>query len=182
MGEKFQRVTILPVCVREGQKITALGGAGIVDQNVEHAEFTSDLLDQLRRRVVPAQSITAIPARLPHLPIAAAVSSSAARSRPTSITSQPSAASASAMPRPMPRLDPVTSAVLPFSPSSIMHHLFHSIFNPSFCTNAAHLPSSRAMLAAYSSGVLGVGSAPSSINRFFISSDARIARSSLLSR
>src|SRR5581483_1572392 len=40
-------------------------------------------------------------------------------SRPCSTTSQPSFASASATPRPMPRLDPVTSATLPTSPSSM---------------------------------------------------------------
>src|SRR5581483_7351866 len=40
-------------------------------------------------------------------------------SRPCSTTSQPSFASASATPRPMPRLDPVTSATLPASPSSM---------------------------------------------------------------
>src|SRR5205823_8353867 len=97
----------------------ALGHAGIVDENVESAEFALHLADQFFRSVLFAQIDNPAVARAPHFLIAAAVSSSAARSRPVSITSQPSAASASAMPRPMPRLDPVTSAILPFSPRSM---------------------------------------------------------------
>src|SRR5262245_28018316 len=56
--------------------------------------------------------------------IVAAVSSSRASSRPVSRRSQPSSASVSAMPRPIPRLDPVTSATFPFSPRSIDCSLF----------------------------------------------------------
>jgi hypothetical protein len=40
----------------------------------------------------------------------------------------------------------------------------YSIFRPSFLISAAHLPSSRSMLAAYSSGVLAIGSPPSETN------------------
>src|SRR6516165_641174 len=55
---------------------------------------------------------------------------------------------------------------------------------PSFVSHqsAAHLPSSRTMLAAYSSGVLAIGSPPSATICFLISSDSMIERSSLLSR
>jgi len=45
MGEEFQRVAVLPIGVGERHEIAALGGAGIVDQNVETAEFTLALLD-----------------------------------------------------------------------------------------------------------------------------------------
>src|SRR6516165_6023906 len=67
----------------------------------------------------PRRSSTLI-ATLPPLPrIDCATSSSAGASRPVSMRSQPSSPKASAMPRPMPRLDPVTSATFPFNPSSI---------------------------------------------------------------
>src|SRR5690348_331331 len=67
----------------------------------------------------PRSSCMSYLAVRPSLPISATTLSSAALSRPVSITSQPSAARESAMPRPMPRLDPVTSATLPASPRSI---------------------------------------------------------------
>src|SRR5262245_28447420 len=57
----------------------------------------------------------------------------------------------------------------------------YSILRPSLLTNARHLPSSRSMLAAYSSGVLGMGPPPSEIRRNFTSSELTIWRSSLLS-
>ena len=62
------------------------------------------------------------------------------------------------------------------------HQGVYSIFSPSFLVSAAHLPSSRSMLAAYSSGVLAIGSPPSAMIRFVIPSDSIIERSSLLSR
>src|SRR5262245_783827 len=58
----------------------------------------------------------------------------------------------------------------------------YSILRPSFLTSALHLPSSRSMLAAYSSGVLGIGPPPSEIRRIFTSSELTIWRSSLLRR
>src|SRR6266481_3087643 len=74
-------------------------------------------------RVPPAlgsRRSSALTATLPPLPrIDCATSSSARASRPVSMRSQPSSPKASAMPRPMPRLDPVTSATFPFNPSSI---------------------------------------------------------------
>ena len=38
MGEELERIAICPVRIREGEKIAALGGAGIVDQDIELAE------------------------------------------------------------------------------------------------------------------------------------------------
>jgi hypothetical protein len=55
MAEEFQRVAVLPIGVGQGEKIAALGGAGIVDQNVEAAELALELFDQLSRRVLLAQ-------------------------------------------------------------------------------------------------------------------------------
>jgi len=46
MGEKFQRITIFPIGIGQRQEIAALGGAGIVDQNVESAEFAPHRRDQ----------------------------------------------------------------------------------------------------------------------------------------
>ena len=46
MGKKFQRIAVLPVGVGELEKIAALGGAGIVDQNIEAAEIALDVIDQ----------------------------------------------------------------------------------------------------------------------------------------
>src|SRR6516225_5966067 len=63
-----------------------------------------------------------------------------------------------------------------------VHQGAYSIFSPSFLITAAHLSSSRSMLAAYSSGVLAIGSAPSATIRFVISSDSIVERSALLSR
>src|SRR5215469_12332793 len=84
------------------------------------------------------KSMMAVAARAPDFLMAAALSSSAARSRPVSITSQPSPASASAMPRPIPRLDPVTSAILPFSPKS-MESVSSIIAELSRATGRVHL-------------------------------------------
>jgi hypothetical protein len=119
MGEEFQRVTVFPIGVGEGEKIAALDGARVVDENVECAEIALDLLNEFSGRVLLAQVDDGVTGAASHLTIAAAVSSSAPLSRPVSITSQPSAASARAMPRPMPRLDPVTSAILSLSPRSM---------------------------------------------------------------
>src|SRR5689334_5878685 len=55
MGEEFQRVTVFPIGVGETQEIAALGGAGIVDQNIERAKLAFGLRDQLRWRVLLAQ-------------------------------------------------------------------------------------------------------------------------------
>ena len=55
MGEEFQRVAVFPIGVGEIEEIAALGGAGIVDENVEPAELALDLLDQFCRRVLAAQ-------------------------------------------------------------------------------------------------------------------------------
>ena len=37
MGEELERIAVRPVGVGEGEEIAALGGAGIVDQDVEPA-------------------------------------------------------------------------------------------------------------------------------------------------
>ena len=55
MGEEFQRVAVFPIGVGEIEEIAALGGAGIVDENVEPAELALDLFDQFCRRVRAAQ-------------------------------------------------------------------------------------------------------------------------------
>ncbi len=44
MAEEFQRIAVFPIGVGEFEEIAALGGAGIVDQNIEPAEFALDLL------------------------------------------------------------------------------------------------------------------------------------------
>src|SRR5262249_37413375 len=46
MREKFQRVTIFPIGIGQRQEIPALGRAGIVDENIEAAEFAPHRLDQ----------------------------------------------------------------------------------------------------------------------------------------
>ena len=51
MGEEFQRIAVLPVGVGQREEIAALGGAGIVDQNVEPAELAPHRLDQRLRRL-----------------------------------------------------------------------------------------------------------------------------------
>src|SRR5215472_17841668 len=58
----------------------------------------------------------------------------------------------------------------------------YSTFRPSFLISASHFPSSRSMLAAYSSGELAIGSPPSATMRLLTSSDITIRRSSLFSR
>src|SRR5665213_25953 len=58
----------------------------------------------------------------------------------------------------------------------------YSTFNPSFLISVAQRPSSRAILAVYSSGVLASGPPPSPIMRALTSSDDTILRSSVLSR
>ena len=55
MGEEFQRVAVFPVGVGEIEEIAALGGAGVIDEDIEPAELALDLLDQFCRRVVAAQ-------------------------------------------------------------------------------------------------------------------------------
>ena len=50
MGEEFQRIAVFPVGVGKLEEVAALGGAGIVDQNVEPAELALGLLDELFRR------------------------------------------------------------------------------------------------------------------------------------
>ena len=50
MAEEFQRVAVRPIGVGQGEKIAALGGAGIVDQNIERAEFAAHRRDQPFRR------------------------------------------------------------------------------------------------------------------------------------
>src|SRR5262249_733601 len=122
MGEELQRIPVRPVGVGELEEVAALGGARIVDQDVDAAECALSRRDQRGRRLVLAQVERLVPggtAELPHPP-APTPSASAFSARPVSITSQPSCASVSAMPRPMPRLDPVTSATLPVNPRSIL--------------------------------------------------------------
>src|SRR4029453_10511717 len=58
---------------------------------------------------------------------------------------------------------------------------YYSALAPDVLTIADHLVSSRSMSAAYSSGVEGSGSAPSSVSRDFRSSDMTAARSAALS-
>jgi len=55
MGEEFQRVAVFPVGVAQAQKIAALGGAGVVDENIEPAELAFNLRDQFFRSVLLAQ-------------------------------------------------------------------------------------------------------------------------------
>src|SRR5260221_1790848 len=55
MGEKFQRIAIFPIGVGEREKIAAPGRTGIVDENVEAAEFAPHGFDQHRRRARLAQ-------------------------------------------------------------------------------------------------------------------------------
>ena len=78
MAEELQRVAILPIGVGQLEKIAALGGAGIVDEDVERTELALDVFDQLSGRVLLAQVADRTAARRPSLRIAAAASSSAA--------------------------------------------------------------------------------------------------------
>ena len=55
MGEEFQRIAVFPIGVGKVEEIAALGGAGIVDQNIEPAELAPGLVDQLFRRGLLAQ-------------------------------------------------------------------------------------------------------------------------------
>ncbi len=72
----------------------------------------------------PSATSSARPAaRTPLASSSATVDATAEASRAQMPTSTPSAASAKAMDRPMPRVPPVTSARLPFKPSSMSDHL-----------------------------------------------------------
>src|SRR5271166_552881 len=55
MRKELERITFLPVGIGEGKKIAAPGGPGVVDENVEVAEFAACRLDQGRRRARVAQ-------------------------------------------------------------------------------------------------------------------------------
>src|SRR5262245_15944690 len=57
----------------------------------------------------------------------------------------------------------------------------HSALAPDFLTTADHLVSSRSMVAAYSSGVVGRGSVPSLAMRSMVSGAASASRSAVLS-
>src|SRR3974390_3132245 len=83
---------------------------------------------------------------------------------------------------PLCQLPPAADVSLPCIADGARHQGVYSIFSPSFLVSVAHLPSSRSMLTAYSSGVLAIGSPPSAMIRFVISSDSITERSSLLSR
>ena len=55
MGEELERVTVLPVGVGQREEIAALGGAGIVDEDVEAAELALHRVDERLRRARIAQ-------------------------------------------------------------------------------------------------------------------------------
>ena len=55
MCEELECKAVLPVCVRELKKIAALGGAGIVDEDVEAAGFARCQGGEVRRRIICAQ-------------------------------------------------------------------------------------------------------------------------------
>jgi hypothetical protein len=55
VGKKFQRVAFLPIGFAQRDKIPALGVAGVVNENVERAEFAPHCFDQLHRRILVAQ-------------------------------------------------------------------------------------------------------------------------------
>jgi hypothetical protein len=55
MGEKFERIAFGPILVGQREEIAALGRAGIVDENVESAEFPPRRLNQSLRRGGVAQ-------------------------------------------------------------------------------------------------------------------------------
>src|ERR1019366_10468368 len=55
MGEELERKSILPVGVAEREEVAALGRAGIVDQDVQSAEFAAGGLDQRFGRISLAQ-------------------------------------------------------------------------------------------------------------------------------
>src|SRR5207248_6190899 len=59
MREEFQCVAFLPVGIGEGEKVTALGGPGIIDKNIEATEFASRRLDQCRGSARLAQVVRA---------------------------------------------------------------------------------------------------------------------------
>ena len=47
MGEEFQRIAVLPVGVGQREEIAALGGAGVVDEDVERRRTRAARIDQL---------------------------------------------------------------------------------------------------------------------------------------
>ena len=126
MGEEFQRVAVLPIGVGELEEIAALGGAGIVDQNIERAELA---LAPAR----PAFAGASLPRRSMHgdggAPALLADGGCDLVERLFVASGQHHVAALGRQrqrePRPMPRLDPVTSAILPFNPRSIV--------GPPFC-------------------------------------------------
>jgi hypothetical protein len=55
MGEELERIALLPVGVSQREKIAALGGAGIVDQNIEAAEALLHRFDERLWRALATQ-------------------------------------------------------------------------------------------------------------------------------
>src|SRR5215468_12001652 len=113
MREELQRIAVFPIGVGQSQEIAALGGAGIVDENVERVELALDLFDQFCGGVLLAQvdkrgagAATALGDACGGLVERGAIA-------PGEHDISALARSASATPRPMPRLDPVTSAIFP---------------------------------------------------------------------
>ena len=120
MGEELERKSVLPIGIAEREEVAALGRARIVDQDVQAAEFAPAPSRPAFAAAPGSHRSSATTAALtPLRRTAAATSSSAPASRPVSTRLQPSSASASAMPRPMPRLEPVTRATFPDKPNSI---------------------------------------------------------------
>ncbi len=113
---EFQCEAVLPVVLGEGEEVGALGGAGIVDQDIEPAERRDRRIDRGLAgggfaQIAGDDGWSRLLPEMAAMPLA--TSSSFALSRAARQTCTPSRASSAAIDAPMPRLAPVTSATLP---------------------------------------------------------------------
>ena len=107
----------LPLLAREAQRVGPTGGPPVLVTRISTGPQRGlDLVHEGRRPV----QVGAVVGRTPRAaPTSAAVASTRSREREVIATRAPSAASAAAMPRPMPFEAPVTSATRPEIPRSI---------------------------------------------------------------
>ena len=119
MGEEFQSKTVLPVGIAQCREVPTPRCTGIVDQNIQAAKLAPNRLYECSRGV----HLTQVKRDHDGLDISGAYGRGDLVERPfvlpVTTTPQPSSARANAMPRPMPRLDPVMRATFPARPSSI---------------------------------------------------------------
>ena len=112
-SEVLQREAIGEIVVGQFQELAALGGAGIVHDDVETSEPCDGEIHDALAGIGHAQIQAMVSAVPPALRISAAAASSSCWSRAHRTTLEPAAARRKAMPRPIPRLAPVTIEILP---------------------------------------------------------------------